>query len=381
MQPSTPQQRLVAAGVSSGGLDGSWAVTTSILNMQFCMTPRRTDPRDVHRTPSPQPSPGGRGSRVIPLFPFWSLTVRAVSTLLANRESNPSKPAERFLPLPPGEGRGEGRSQSFSLNGSWAVTTSILNRQPSTSPGRTDPRDVHRTPSPQPSPGGRGSRVIPLFPFWSPTARAVSTLLANREPNPSKPVERFLPLPPGEGRGEGRSQSFSLNGSWSESSSILNGQPSTSPGRTEALDFHRTPSPQPSPGGRGSRIIPLFPFWSPTVRAVSTLLGNREPNPSKPAEHFLPLPPGEGRGEGRSQSFSLNGSWSESMAPAPTRLTINGHRPPHPNPFPPVEGRDEGGRNPSKLRAALLISASSRRAAKCHQGSRGGLRLTRRTPP
>jgi hypothetical protein len=47
----------------------------------------------------------------------------------ANPRPNPSKPAARFLPLPPaGEGRGEGRSRSSSLHGSWAVSRSILKR-------------------------------------------------------------------------------------------------------------------------------------------------------------------------------------------------------------------------------------------------------------
>jgi len=36
---------------------------------------------------------------------------------------------------------------------------------------------------------------------------------------------------------------------------------------------------------------------------------NAVPIPAKPAEHFPPLPTGEGRGEGRLRTYALNNSW------------------------------------------------------------------------
>jgi len=63
------------------------------------MNRRRNGARDLHRTPSPEPSPGGSGSRVGCSSTFWNVTVRAVTPLSTNAKAHPFKPVVAILLL------------------------------------------------------------------------------------------------------------------------------------------------------------------------------------------------------------------------------------------------------------------------------------------
>ncbi len=106
-----------------------------------------------------------------------------------------------------GNSNGIGSHQS-SIPGSQPVSRSISNRALS--------MNLSASPSPQSSPKGEGvADDLRRLGQTSPHKPSPS-IPANPRPNPSRPAERLLPLPPaGEGRGEGRSRSSSLSGSWS----------------------------------------------------------------------------------------------------------------------------------------------------------------------
>ena len=81
--------------------------------------------------------------------------------------------------------------------------------------------------------------------------------------------------------------------------------------------FERGPSPQPSPGGRGSRVFRLAPCQNPFL---ASCLDPFQLHPSRTAGHFLRLPPGEGR----PWHPWLSGSWSHDVFElSKTCLTTN----------------------------------------------------------
>jgi hypothetical protein len=151
-----------------------------------------------------------RGERVshIPHGDMPELQPSEPSRLVpANTRLRPSKPAGNILPLPPGEGRDEGRSLHSSLHGSWSQYVSNywksfhsmnLSRQ---AIARVEPGSL--TP-----PLSRGEResLLPRNDTLEPRPCEPSRLVpANARLSPPKPAAHLLLLPPGEGRDEGRS--------------------------------------------------------------------------------------------------------------------------------------------------------------------------------
>ncbi len=128
----------------------------------------------------------------------------------ANARLSPPRPAAHPLLLPPGEGRDEGRPLKSSRLGSWPQDVSnswktflsmnllsVAAGVPPAVEGGVSPPESHGfmvsygsngceslpwkpsrglkpAPSPQPTPGGRGSRVLPSATCLNPSLRAVA---------------------------------------------------------------------------------------------------------------------------------------------------------------------------------------------------------------
>ncbi len=238
----------------------------------------KTTRGSARKPPSPQPSPGGRGSKS-----------GAVARAVTDRARNCS-------PLPEGEGlgvRGEaGRWESVSSSERTDLAKAAVSAVTKTTRG-----PARKPPSPQPSPGGRGSK-----------SGAVARAVTDRARNCS-------PLPEGEGlgvRGEaGRWESVSSSERTDLAKAAVSAVTKTTRGPAR-----KPPSPQPSPGVRGSKS-----------GAVAHAVTDRPPNRS-------PLPEGEGLGvrgkAGRWESVGSHGTvWprrikrSQVTSTYPPRRTAN----------------------------------------------------------
>ena len=121
----------VEGGVSPPGFPGSRPAGRSILNRWLSTNPQCRRSRGLKRAPSPQSSPGGRGSRVLP-----SATCQ-----------NPTRPSHRDS-LPP--------TPNSTLRNSLCMFTLSLRERAGVRAARNHPRARFMVPSPIPIP--------PIFP-------------------------------------------------------------------------------------------------------------------------------------------------------------------------------------------------------------------------
>jgi len=252
----------------------------------------RMEPRGFHRPPHPNPLPAGEGAAYCAQLLAGAQPSEPSNPNPANLWLCPPKPAERTLLLPPGEGRDEGRLRLPSLHGSWSLNRSFLNTRLSMKRRRMEPRGFHRAPHPNPLPAGEGVAYHPQLLAGAQPSEPSNPNPANLWLCPTKPAERVLLLPPGEGRDEGRLRSSSLQGSWPLNRSFLNTRLSMKRRRMEPRGFSPTPSPQPSPDGRGSRVLRATSRWSPTVRAVKSQSSEPLALPYETGGARSPSPPG-----------------------------------------------------------------------------------------
>jgi len=148
------------------------------------------------------------------------------------------------------------------------------------------------TPHPNPLPTGEGAAYHPQLPAGARPSEPSNPIPLNPWPNPPKPSVRFLPRPPGEGR----SRSSSLIGHGPNACPFLGNRPSPGTVAESSHGVFTNPSPQPSPDGRGSRVSPATPRWSPTVRAVKSHSSEPLAQPSETLGALSPSPSGRGPG-------------------------------------------------------------------------------------
>jgi len=136
------------------------------------------------------------------------------------------------FPLPAGAGKGEGESLKISRRRIFEgcliegfLNTGVLS-------------GCHASPSPRPSPAGRGRTVGRL-------SREPATGFAGRSSERSQNAPLPFPLPAGEGKGEGEALKISRRRIFE--GCLIEGFLNTG----VLSDCHASPSPRPSPAGRG----------------------------------------------------------------------------------------------------------------------------------